>query len=215
MVDLVVIEYGIGNVFSVCNALKKVGINAQLTREPSAIRNADMVILPGVGAFSSAMKNLRKLGLDTEIVAFAKTGKPLLGICIGMQVLMDLSTEFGEHIGLGLIPGKVKGIRPITTAGKVLRIPHIAWSEVSARPNAPRHKWHSKAFANPAYYYFVHSYMAYMTNPDHLLATAKYGGYLITGAIGRDNILGVQFHPERSGPAGLRLLKYLVETGIK
>lgn len=215
MVDLVVIEYGIGNVFSVCNALKKIGINAKLTRDPSAIRNADMVILPGVGAFSRAMENLHKLGLDAEIVAFAKTGKPLLGICVGMQVLMDLSTEFGEHIGLGLIPGKVEGIRPTTMVGKVLRIPHIAWSEVSAIPNAPKYRWYSEAFANPAYYYFVHSYMVYLTEPDHLLATAKYGGNLITGAIGRDNILGVQFHPERSGPAGLGLLKYLVETGIK
>lgn len=215
MVNLVVIDYEIGNVFSVCNALKKIGIEPQLTRDATMIRNADMVILPGVGAFSRAMGNLQKFSLDIEIAAFAKTGKPLLGICIGMQLLMELSAEFGTHAGLGLIPGRVEKIRPTETSGADLRIPHIAWSEVSAARNTPSHNWYGKAFESPAHYYFVHSFMAYPINPDHVLATAQYGGHEITAAVGHNNVTGVQFHPERSGPAGLKLLKYLVETGTK
>ncbi len=215
MVNLVVIDYGIGNVFSVCNALKQIGFEPKLTRDPETIRTADMVILPGVGAFSRAMENLREFGLDVEIAAYAKTGKPLLGICIGMQVLMDLSTEFGNHAGLGLIPGEVERIKPTAKSGAVLRIPHIAWSQVSSATAPSSQAWYGQAFRTPAHYYFVHSFMAYPTDADHALATAYYGGHKITAAVGLDNVIGVQFHPERSGPAGLKLLKYLVETGTK
>lgn len=215
MFDVVVVDYGIGNVFSVCNALKSIGATPLLTRDAIAIRTADRVILPGVGAFSRAMENLRSLGLDAEISAYIATGRPFLGICIGMQVLMDVSTEFGNHVGLGLIPGEVEKIAPITTQGAALRVPHISWSEVRNTAPLAAGSWQEAAFDEAAYYYFVHSFMARTTDPAHLLATADYGGHQITAAVRRDNITGVQFHPERSGPAGLKLLKHFVETDVR
>tara|TARA_R110001606_G_C15238216_1_gene635917 strand:- start:238 stop:885 length:648 start_codon:yes stop_codon:yes gene_type:complete len=212
--DVIVVDYGIGNVFSVCNALKRIGATPVLTRDPSAIRAADRVILPGVGAFSRAMENLRSLGLDAEIAAYVATGRPFLGVCIGMQVLMDGSTEFGDHTGLGLIPGKVEKIPATTSQGTTLRVPHISWSAVSSDAPLDTGSWQEAAFANAAHYYFVHSFMARPADSAHLLASAHYGGHQITAAVRRDNVTGVQFHPERSGPAGLQLLKYFVESDV-
>lgn len=213
MSDVLVVDYGIGNVFSVCNALTKIGATPSLTRDAKAIRKADRVILPGVGAFSRAMENLRTFGLDELLTAYVSTGRPFLGVCIGMQVLMDTSSEFGVHAGLGLIPGKVEKIPSATTQGVALRVPHISWSKVHGTAPSPSGSWQRKVFEEDVHYYFVHSYMVCPADSSDLLAVTQYGGHQIAAAVRRDNITGVQFHPERSGPAGLQLLQHFVETG--
>lgn len=211
MSSVAVVDYGIGNVFSVCNALRKIGAEPLLTRDPGALLAADRVILPGVGAFSSAMSNLRRYALDTVIADFIATGRPFLGVCIGMQLLMERSTEFGLHDGLGLIRGTVDRIPAVADDGHPLRVPHIAWSEVHAT-DALQGGWQAATFDGARHYYFVHSYMARPDDPSHLLAVARYGGHQITAAVRKENVTGVQFHPERSGPEGLRLLSNFVNA---
>lgn len=211
-----VVDYGIGNVFSVCNALQKIGAEPQLTDDPKAIAQAERLILPGVGAFSRAMENLRQRGHVDAIAGFIETGRPFLGICIGMQLLMEVSTEFGEHAGLGHIAGKVDMISKTDADGRPLDVPHISWAEVTPTSFGAAHPLFSTPQDDPgaSYFYFVHSFMAYPHNPEHLLATATYGGHRITAAVGRDNITGLQFHPERSGEAGLELLERFAFNGM-
>lgn len=206
--SVVVVDYGIGNVFSVCNALKKVGAEPVLTRDPAAILSADRLVLPGVGAFARAMDALRGYGLDDALRQFVETERPFLGVCIGMQVLMDVSAEFGEHAGLGFIKGRVQRI-PDKGDGGLLRVPHICWSRVRAAKVAVGEAWEGSVLrgGEGREFYFVHSYHAQPDDPAQLLAVVDYGGNEITAAIRKDNITGVQFHPERSGPEGLRLLQ--------
>lgn len=211
--SVVVIDYGIGNVFSVCNALKQTGIEPNLTRNPTAIMAADRVILPGVGAFGRAMDALHEYGLVDMLRRYVDTGRPFLGICIGMQLLMDSSSEFGETKGLGFIPGRVDRIPGTTTDGSVMRVPHISWGDVGPAQSVSEDEWKKTPLANGDArdsFYFVHSFHATPDDPAHLLATVDYGGNKITAAVRRDNMTGVQFHPERSGPAGLRLLERFV-----
>lgn len=204
-----VVDYGIGNVFSVCNALSRIGAEPHLTSDPRDIAGAERLILPGVGAFSRAMENLSSRGHVEAIATFVETGRPFLGICIGMQLLMEVSTEFGEHAGLGHIAGKVDLIANTAVDGTPLDVPHINWAEVTPTDDGTDHPLLVTTADDPGarYFYFVHSFMAYPDNAAHLLATAAYGGRQITAAVGRDNITGLQFHPERSGAAGLELLK--------
>nr|CAD6596173.1 imidazole glycerol phosphate synthase subunit HisH [Rhizobium sp. TCK] len=211
--SVAVIDYGIGNVFSVCNALKKVGCEPNLTRSAAEILSSDKVILPGVGAFGRAIAALRDLGLDETIRRFAETERPFLGICIGMQLLMDRSNEFGENTGLGFIPGIVDRIPGTGKDGAVLRVPHISWGEVRPAEQVPEDGWKATALANDGQhdsYYFVHSFHCTPADPTHRLAVIDYGGNAITAAIQRDNLMGVQFHPERSGPAGLGFLERFI-----
>jgi len=213
--NIVVVDYGIGNVFSVCNALKKVAADPDLTRDCEKIKCADRLILPGVGAFGRAMDALREYGLDEALYRYVDTGRPLLGICLGMQMLMDVSFEFGEHRGLGFISGKVQKIPAISSEGVPLRIPHISWTTVSKSEAVSDSKWQQSVLCNDngrleSCFYFVHSFMAVPENSAHIFAESSYGGNSITAAVQRDNITGVQFHPERSGPAGLALLSRFV-----
>ncbi|OCW57004.1 imidazole glycerol phosphate synthase subunit HisH [Hoeflea olei] len=211
--SVVVVDYGIGNVFSVCNALKQAGCEPNLTRAASDILSADKVILPGVGAFGRAIGALRDLGLDETLRRFVDTGRPFLGICIGMQLLMDRSTEFGEHTGLGFIPGIVDRIPGTAKDGAPLRVPHISWGEVSPAAEVSPEAWNATPLANgadPDCFYFVHSYHCTPSDPAHRLAVVDYGGNPITAAVRRDNLMGVQFHPERSGPAGLGFLERFI-----
>lgn len=200
----VVIDYGIGNVFSVCNAFRAAGVEAELTSSLSAIRDADRVVLPGVGAFARAMDALNDKGLAETLSHYVGTGRPFLGICIGMQVLMDRSEEFGEHQGLGFVPGSVERIPGTAVNGDHLRVPHIGW--------APLHG--SKAWEETSLsavgdeaVYFVHSFHCVPNDSNHRIAHADYGGRKITAAIRHENIVGVQFHPERSGAAGQKVLQ--------
>jgi glutamine amidotransferase len=209
----VIVDYGIGNVFSVCNAIRQIGGEAELTGDLTAIRAADRVILPGVGAYARAMDALKASGISSALKDFIATGRPFLGICIGMQVLMGRSTEFGLHEGLGFIPGEVQRIPDKSPAGAHLRVPHIGWASLC--PSGPAERWASMPLrvAKPGgqAVYFVHSYHCVPADPAHRVAFAEYDGAEITAAVQRDNIFGVQFHPERSGEIGQEILRTFLE----
>lgn len=204
--SVVVIDYGIGNVFSVLHALERLDVNGVLTSNPTRIMDADKVILPGVGAFGRAANRLADMGLDRVIHDYVGTGKPFLGICVGMQLLMDVGEEFGEHAGLGIIPGRVRKLSAVDENGNACRIPLIGWTAVEeARPGA----WDDTPFSREAgrnAFYFVHSFHAEVTNPEHQIATHRLGDAAITSAVRRDNVFGVQFHPERSAETGQEFL---------
>lgn len=203
---VLVIDYGIGNVFSVCNAFRRAGEDVELTDDPAAIRAADRLILPGVGAFARAMDALRAKGIINALQDFIATGRPFMGICIGMQVLMERSNEFGEHDGLGLIQGAVTRIPDQGPDGQHLRVPHIGWAELEPKAQS----WVGTPLAGTRPHadsvYFVHSYHCVPSNPSQIMAVANYDGVELTAAIRRDNIVGVQFHPERSGEFGQKIL---------
>lgn len=213
--NIVVVDYGIGNVFSVCNALRQIGAEPELTGDLNAIRSADRVILPGVGAFAHAMDALNSGGISDALRDFVAKGRPFLGICIGMQVLMQRSTEFGLTDGLGFIEGTVERIDAAGPDGTILRVPHIGWGEVVPAEGIASGAWnHSIVGGGDAQeFYFVHSYHALPTHVSDRHAFVNYGGNRVTAAVQRDNILGVQFHPERSGSAGLNLLQRFVSSG--
>ena len=200
--NVVVIDYGIGNVFSVLRALERLDVNCVLTSNPKEIMNADNVILPGVGAFGRAANRLADLGLDRVIHDYVGTGKPFLGICVGMQLLMDVGEEFGEHAGLGIIPGRVRKLSAVDENGNAYRVPLIGWSAVEeARPGA----WDDTPFLQQTgqnAFYFVHGYQAVAMDQSHCIAYHRFGETDIVSAVRHENVLGVQFHPERSADAG-------------
>lgn len=205
----VVIDYGIGNTFSVTRALQACGVEVTLTGDLAAIRSAERLILPGVGAFGRAAERLRDLGLDEEILRFVETGRPFLGICVGMQLLLTEGTEFGSHRGLDLFKGSVDKVDVLDSDGRPARIPLIGWYNLDA-PKHNAERWQGTILEdNPAgaAFYFVHSFAARPTEADATLAVVRHGEQEVVAAVHRDNVLGVQFHPERSGPHGLALLK--------
>ena len=194
-----IVDYGVGNLFSLVSSFKAIGVPAVVTRDKSEIEKADKIVLPGVGAFGDAIEKLRNTGLDKVIVEQVSKGKELLGICLGMQLLFDKSYEYGEHQGLGLIKGNIKPIADVIE--KDLKIPHIGW-------NALHLKKASQLFENVQdgqCVYFVHSYYADQCD-EYVTATAEYGIEL-TAAVARENVMGCQFHPEKSGAVGLAILK--------
>ena len=196
---IAIVDYGVGNLFSLESSFAAIGVEVAVTSDPAVLKRADKVLLPGVGAFGDAAEKLRKTGLDTVLKALAAGGKPLLGICLGMQLLFDKRYEYGEHEGLGLIPGTVRPIEGVIPSD--LKIPHIGW-------NALRFKQDSPLFADIREgdcVYFVHSYYA-ADCLDSTVATAEYGCEL-TAAVAKGNVYGCQFHPEKSGSVGLKILK--------
>lgn len=210
--SVVVVDYQIGNVFSVCNAFKAVGLEPILSDDPEVVSRAERVVLPGVGAFARAMEELGARGLDSAVLSFIATGRPFLGICVGMQMLMQKSTEFGETPGLGLIAGDVVRIPATTVSGDKHAVPHIGWATLQLPQNqvsAP--SWEASPLQDlqpgRSNAYFVHSYMCQPADAAHLLATVSYNGRDLTAAVRKDNIVGVQFHPERSSLAGQKLFR--------
>ena len=202
-----IVDYGVGNLFSLRSSFAAIGRQAQVTGDAETLAKADRLVLPGVGAFGDAAAALRQSGLDKAVLAHAEAGKPLLGICLGMQLLLEKSFEYGEHKGLGLIPGAVRPIRDVIPAG--LKVPHIGWSALELT-GAGRACGLFKNTREGERVYFVHSYWA--DSPEaFVLARAEYGAPL-TAAVGRDNVLGVQFHPEKSGSVGLAILRAFCET---
>lgn len=200
---IAIIDYGVGNLFSLSHSLQSVGAAVTVTGDAGAILRADHVILPGVGAFGDAADKLRETGLDAVVKAAAARGTPTMGICLGMQLLLQRSFEFGEHAGLGLIPGEVRPISEVIPAG--LKIPHIGWNALQiARPHPI-----FRDIRPGDCVYFVHSYYGADCG-DALLATAEYGADL-TAAVGLGNVVGCQFHPEKSGDVGLGILKAFCE----
>lgn len=198
-----IIDYGVGNLFSLRSSLRAIGIDADYTGNPAEIRKADKLILPGVGAFRDAREALRSTGLDRVVQEEAGKGKPLMGICLGMQMLFDRSYEYGEYEGLGLIPGEI-----VPMEGRIpkdLPIPHIGWNELALKQPSPL----MKNTANGDYVYFVHSYYA-ETPAEYVIATTDYGVEM-TAAVQKDNVYGCQFHPEKSSEVGLSILKVFCE----
>ncbi|MGE4353163.1 MAG: imidazole glycerol phosphate synthase subunit HisH [Oscillospiraceae bacterium] len=193
-----IIDYGVGNLFSLLSSLKHIGQDAVVTADRAVIERADRVILPGVGAFEDAARKLRESGMEEIVLAEAQKGKPLLGICLGMQLLFDKSLEYGEHKGLGLIPGTVRPIADVIPKG--LKIPHIGWNALHImQPDGVL-----KYTAEGEHVYFVHSY--YADTPKAYITAATMYGALLTAAVRRENVFGTQFHPEKSGNVGLKML---------
>lgn len=212
MIEVAVIDYGVGNLLSVSRALEHCGARVTVTSDVSTILAAGRVVLPGVGAFANGMEALCSRGLDGIVRKVATAGTPLLGICLGMQMLLEESEEFGSTTGLGLIPGSVRQIPATTTAGEPHKIPHIGWNEL--RLPAKCDSWRSSLLTGiepGESVYFVHSFMAEPTDHSHRLADAHYGGIPISAAVQRDNVMGCQFHPEKSGTVGLRVLKNFLQ----
>ncbi len=196
---IAIVDYGVGNLFSLGSSFRAIGADAVVTGDAAALRAADKIVLPGVGAFADAAAKLRANGLDRLLIEEAAAGKPLLGICLGMQLLLKKSFEYGEHAGLGLIEGNVVDITPMVGDRKV---PHIGWNALLFP--ADKHPLFQNTNAGDCVY-FVHSYAAADCDKN-AIARTEYGA-LLTAAIAKDNVMGVQFHPEKSGETGLGILR--------
>jgi len=206
--EVVVIDYGVGNLLSVRRGLERCGANVAVTSNRDVILSAPRVVLPGVGAFADGMAELSRHGLDDVVREVAAKKTPLLGICLGMQMLLDESEEYGITAGLGLIAGRVVSVPAISSEGQPQKVPHIGWN--SLQPTAGCKHWKGTLLQEVrpgAAVYFVHSFMASPVDPRHRLADCLYGGMPISAAIGRDNVFGCQFHPEKSGAVGLKILQ--------
>jgi glutamine amidotransferase len=205
-----VVDYGVGNLYSVARAIEKAGGEPRLSGDASEIAAAGRLVLPGVGAFENGMRGLRAGGLDEAVLEFARAGRPLLGICLGMQMLATESSEFGQHGGLDLIPGQVLPIPSKGVDGAPHKIPFIGWVELEAGPAGKFDGTPLSAVPPGGSVYLVHSFHLEPTDPGDLLAVYRYDGVSVTAAVGRGNVLGCQFHPEKSGPAGLRILQHFL-----
>ena len=203
---IAVIDYGVGNLFSLTSSLAMIGAESTVTSDPAVIRSADKILLPGVGAFEDARKKLSVGGLDRLIIDEVKSGKPILGICLGMQMLFEHSHEYGLHDGLGLLHGDVVAMEGRLPQG--LKIPQIGWNALSVKASHPIFKYTKDG----DYVYFVHSYFAAGCS-DSLLATTDYG-IDMTAAVAKGNITGMQFHPEKSGEVGLGILRAFSEWEV-
>lgn len=203
---IAIVDYGVGNLFSLRSSLEYIGEKAIVTGDAEEMRRCDRIILPGVGAFGDAAEKLRQSGLDKIVKEEAAAGKPLLGICLGMQLLFEKSYEYGEHDGLGLIAGRVEPIAPMI--GEGLKVPHIGWNGLTFPKGREKSRLY-RSISEGDCVYFVHSYAAVGCGPD-VTATVEYGVPL-TASVERGNVYGVQFHPEKSGDVGLRILKAFCE----
>ena len=201
MKKIAIVDYGMGNLHSAAKALEKIGAAVTVTRDPEAVRRADSVILPGVGAFGDCMRNLRERTLAPVLYEVIEAGKPFLGICVGLQMLFDGSEEDPEVPGLGIFPGVV---RKIIAPGQ--KIPHMGWNNLELRSASPLFK----GLAAESYVYFVHSYHAVPTDPSIITAVTDYGG-AVTASVGKGMVQAVQFHPEKSSSVGLRILENFKE----
>ena len=200
---IALLDYGVGNLFSLKSSFETIGANVSVVSRPEELAGADKIILPGVGAFADAAEKLRLSGMDKALIEQANAGKPLLGICLGMQLLFEKSLEYGVHDGLGLIPGCVRPIAEVIPES--YKIPHIGWNALNFQKESPIFS----NIQNGDHVYFVHSYYAAECE-ESVIATTEYGGVL-TAAVQKDNVFGCQFHPEKSGKVGLEILKAFVK----
>jgi len=221
-----VVDYGIGNLYSVQRALESCGAEVRLATDAAGVRAAHHLVLPGVGAYADGMAGLRERGLADAVCEHARSGRPLLGICLGMQMLATQSEEFGTHAGLDIIAGRVVPIPRTSTSGQTQKVPYIGWTTIDIAPRA------TEATAAPAggtvaagergslaahkpgdAVYLVHSFHFQPADPAHLLATYDFGGHKVTAAVRRGNVTGFQFHPEKSGRVGLDILGAFIAQG--
>ena len=200
---IAIVDYGVGNLFSVKSSFAAIGAEAVITSDPDVIRAADHILLPGVGAYRDAAQKLRDTGMGDLVREQAAAGKPVMGICLGMQLLFEKSYEFGEHEGLGLLKGVVRPIRDVAPAH--YKVPHIGWNALNIHKHHPLLKYVLEGDC----VYFVHSFYAADCD-DEVIATTEYGADL-TAAVARGNVCGCQFHPEKSGQVGLSILKAFCE----
>lgn len=211
-IRITIIDYGIGNLYSVKRAVEvSGGKDVLVSGRPEDIAEADKIILPGVGAFANGMNGLRERGLVPHLISAARAGKPLLGICLGMQLLATTSEEFGKHAGLNLIPGEVKHIPNKTIDGNTIKVPFIGWSPLILNEIFTK-KRNCMINLNNKSVYLVHSYHFIPKEKEQLLATYNIGGKIITAAVKKNNITGVQFHPEKSGDVGLQVIKEFINN---
>ena len=200
---IAIIDYGVGNLFSLRSSLREIGAEAVVTSDEKVISEADRIILPGVGAFEDAARKLRESGMADVVKKEAAAGKPMMGICLGMQLMFDVGYEYGVHEGLGLIRGSVRPIADVIPAD--YKIPHIGWNLLKFRKESPLFKY----IKEDDYVYFVHSYYTAECD-DSVIAVTEYGAEL-TAAVAAGNVYGCQFHPEKSGEVGMKILKAFVE----
>lgn len=199
-----IVDYNMGNLASVINAFKKIGASIRVESNPLKLKEYDKLILPGVGAFGDAMQHLKESEMDSAIIDFVSTNRPLLGICLGMQLLFNSSKEFGEHKGLGLIDGEVVPFNREKFDHK-LKVPHMGWNEIFKKKNTPLFNGLRDEF----YLYFVHSYHVQCDN--RYVIGKSYYGYEFVSAVNRDNIYGIQPHPEKSHKNGLKIIENFIE----
>ncbi len=212
MKSITIIDYGAGNLLSVKRSFEFLGSNVIVTSEPKTILRSDRLVLPGVGAYPKAMNSLKKLNLISPIIEIVQNQKPLLGLCLGMQLLLEQSEEFEVTQGLGLIQGQVVSIPGMKATGDIRKIPHVGWK--SLKSLSPGADWLGTILSDVKpgeFTYFVHSYMTKPTNRDLILAEVFYEGVQIPAVIKKDNITGCQFHPEKSGVTGLKILKKFID----
>ena len=201
---IAIVDYGVGNLFSLKSSLAFIGADAVVTSDEEILRAADKIILPGVGAFGDAANKLRECGLDKVVKEEAAKGKPIMGICLGMQLLLDKGFEYGEHEGLGLIKGEIRPISDVIPEG--LKVPHIGWNALYFGENKhPLFKYLNEGDC----VYFVHSYYGARCE-ESVIAKAEYGA-MLTAAVAKDNVMGCQFHPEKSGEVGLNIRRAFCE----
>jgi imidazole glycerol-phosphate synthase subunit HisH len=202
-----VVDYGVGNLFSVRGAVEHLEADVIMGSKSDDICEADRLLLPGVGAFADAMDDMRQRGLIEPVLEFCKKGRPLLGICLGMQMLFERSEEFGNHEGIGLVEGAVVAIPDTGSDGSKHRIPHVGWNELVKSEGANWRGSILNGIDEMSSMYFVHSFMASPSDASHCLAECHYNGRAISAVIQKDNIMGCQFHPEKSAEPGLMIVK--------
>lgn len=208
--SIAIVDYGMGNLFSVHQAFAAVGQPAEITASPNRLAGADAIVIPGVGAFGVAMNVLERTGMADVIKDRVSRGTPLVGICLGLQLMMTSSTEFGQHAGLGLVAGDTAALRESQELPKRARIPHVGWSAIEA--TQPR-QWEGTPLGDlesGQAMYFVHSFYVRPDDPSLMLSTSEYMGKTFCSSVAKDNLFGCQFHPERSGPDGLAIYRRIV-----
>ncbi len=206
MSQVVIIDYELGNLFSVRQALENIGLKTKISNNPADLKTADAAVLPGVGAFGDAIKNLQRTGMADEIRAHIATGKPFMGVCLGLQLLFSNSDEFGSSEGLNILPGTVKKFESVENQGKMIRVPQIAWNEIYEGEvnweNTPL-----QSLKRNEHMYFVHSFYVQPDDESVVLSRTRYGNKEYTSSVFKNNIFACQFHPEKSAQNGLAIYK--------
>ena len=214
--DIVIVDYGMGNIFSIKSAFEFCGAVVKISSDPDVISQANKLILPGVGSFPDAMEEIKKTGIQDALNFFVSKDKPILGICLGMQIFLNESSEFGMTKGLGFIPGRIIAIPSKDKIGNPLKLPHVGWSHLlfNSKTSSGASENSILDSINPEdNFYFVHSYMAKLENPlENCVAIVEYGGHQFPAVIKKNNITGCQFHPEKSGNLGLKIISNFLKT---
>jgi glutamine amidotransferase len=210
---VLLVDYGVGNLLSVSRALEACGGEVTLSDSPKAVAEAERIVLPGVGAFGDCWDELKRRKLIDPLLAYSKSGRPILGICVGMQIMLEYGEEFGEHKSFGLVRGRVKAIPRTTADGKPHKIPHIGWNNLRKPVGQDWRDTVLEDIEPGEACYFVHSFTAVCEDPENCLATADYHGRTVTAAVRVGSVFGVQFHPEKSGRVGLRIVTRFLNMG--